>query len=95
MALQGYPTPPIDFNLSTGPVRMLSGPSRYITPTLDVAYGEPCTWMYVGVTGTVVFVAPDGETEVTLIGLLAGAFHPIKSLKILTGTTATGIIVAS
>lgn len=95
MAIQGYPTPPLDFNLFTGPTRMLSGPSRYIVPSVNVPYGEVMRWMYVGVTGNVVFLAPDAVTQVTLIGLASSVWHPINSLAILSGTTATGIVLGS
>lgn len=93
--IQVQSVPPLDGNLFTGPTRAMSGPARYITPTLDTQYGEKMQWVYIGVTGNLSFVAWDG-TVVTLVGLAPGVFHPIKSLMInSTGTTATDIVVAS
>lgn len=87
--------PALDPNLFTGPTRATSGPARFLAPTLDVQYGELMRFIYVGTTGNVAFIAPNGNT-VTLTGLVAGVFHPIWSLQInSSGTTAANIIVAS
>lgn len=95
MAIQTYPTPPIDFNLYTGPARLMGGAARVFVPTLDVPYGEVARWMYIGVTGDVTYLTPDG-TQITLVGLLSGAWHIHYSIKVLSaGTTATNIVVAS
>jgi len=93
--IQKQDVPPIDGNTYTGPTRTMSGVARFLSPTSDVQYGEKMRWLYVGVAGDVSFVAWDGST-VTLVGLVAGVFHPIYSLMINSaGTTATGIVVGS
>lgn len=93
--IQQQPVPPLDGNTYTGPTRTMAGVARFLSPTLDVQYGEKMRWLYVGVTGDVSFVAWDGST-VVLTGLVAGVFHPIYSLMInSSGTTATGIVVGS
>lgn len=87
--------PPIDPNIKTGPTRIMSGPVRMRTVTLDTAYGEFATWLYVGVSGNVSLIEWDG-TSITLIGLAAGVWHPIYSVQVNSaGTTATNILWAS
>lgn len=86
---------PIDPNLKTGPSRMMSGPVRMRSATLDTAYGECATWLYVGTTGNVNITEWDGTT-ITLTGLAAGVWHPVASLQVNTaGTTATSILWGS
>lgn len=86
---------PIDPNLKTGPSRIMSGPVRMRTVTLDTPYGEFATWLYVGVTGNVNITEWDGTT-ITLTGLAAGVWHPIYSVQVNTaGTTATNILWAN
>jgi hypothetical protein len=87
--------PPLDPNLKTGPSRIMSGVVRTLNPTLDVAYGEFMSWLYVGASGNISYVKWDGTTQV-LVGLAAGVWHPIYSVMInSSGTTATGIVVGS
>lgn len=93
--VQRQDIPPLDGNTFTGPTRTLAGVARFLTPTLDVAYGEKMRWIYIGVLGDVSFVALNGLT-ITLTGLSAGVFHPIWSLQInSSGTTASEIVVGS
>lgn len=95
MALRVLDVRPLDPNLKTGPSRLMSGPVRMRTVTLDVAYGEFATWLYVGVSGNVSLVEWDGTT-ILLTGLAAGVFHPIFSLMInSSGTTATNLVWGS
>ena len=95
MALNILNVMPLDPNLKTGPTRVMSGPVRMRNVTLDIAYGEFATWLYVGVTGNVSLVEWDGTT-IVLTGLAAGVWHPIYSLMInSSGTTATNIVWAS
>lgn len=95
MSIQTYTVPPIDFNLYTGPARLMGGAARQWVPVLDTPYGEVARFMYVGVTGDVTYITPEGKT-ITLVGLLSGAWHIHYSLEILSaGTTATNIVVAS
>lgn len=93
--LEQQDIPKLDGNNFTGPTRTMAGVARFLSPTLDVQYGEKMRWIYVGVTGNVSFIALNGST-VVLTGLVAGIFHPIWSLQInSSGTTATGIVVGS
>lgn len=87
--------PPLDPNLKTGPSRIMSGPVRIRSVTLDTPYGEYATWLYVGGSGDVSILCWDG-TSITLTGLVAGVWHPIYSLSVNSaGTTATNILWAS
>ncbi len=91
MSLTTLNVQPIDPNLKTGPSRIMSGPVRMRTVTLDTAYGEFATWLYVGVSGDVNITEWDG-TNITLVGLAAGVWHPIYSIRVNTaGTGATSI----
>jgi hypothetical protein len=93
--IQQQTVPPLDGNTYTGPTRTMSGVARFLTPSLDVQYGEKMRWIYVGVAGNLSFVDYNGNTQ-TLVGLAAGVFHPIYSLQInSSGTTATNILVGS
>jgi len=86
---------PIDPNLKTGPSRIMSGPVRMRSVTLDTPYGEFATWLYVGVTGNVNITEWDGTTLV-ITGLAAGVWHPIYSIQVQSAsTTATNILWAS
>lgn len=87
--------PPLDPNGYTGPVRVMSGVARMGDVTLDTAYGEFARWLYVGTSGDVSIVKWDGTSQI-LVGLAAGVFHPIYSIKVNTaGTTAIGMIWGS
>jgi hypothetical protein len=95
MALNTLNVMPIDPNLKTGPSRIMSGPVRIRPVTLDTAYGEFATWLYVGVTGNVEITEWDGTT-VTMVGLAAGVWHPVYSLMVNSaGTTASSLLWAS
>jgi hypothetical protein len=95
MALNTLDVRPLDPNLKTGPTRIMSGVVRMADVTLDTAYGEFATWLYVGTTGDVNITCWDG-TDVTLVGLAAGVWHPIYSLRVNTaGTTASNILWGS
>jgi len=86
---------PIDPNLKTGPSRIMSGPVRMRSVTLDTAYGEFATWLYVGKTGDVNITEWDGTT-ITMVGLAAGVWHPIYSVQVNSaGTSADNILWAS
>ncbi len=96
MALQNLQViPKLDGNIFTGNVRMTSGVGKTINPTLDVEYGEKMHWLYIGTAGNVSYTKWDG-TDQTLVGLQAGIWHHILSLRInTTGTTASNIVVGS
>ena len=87
--------PKLDGQLFTGPTRMMSGVGRTLIPTADVYYGEKMQWLYVGTTGNISYTKWDG-TDQTLVGIQAGIWHHILSLKINSvGTTALNIVVGS
>lgn len=100
MAVQLMNIPPLDPNGYTGPTRVMSGVARTGNVTLDTYYGsngsvEYARWLYIGVTGNVSYTKWDG-TDQTLIGLAAGVWHPIYSIKINTAsTTATNLVWGS
>lgn len=96
MALINIQTiPPLDGFTFTGPTRTMAGVARFFTPVLDTPYTEKMRWLYVGVTGNISFIDWTGNT-VTLVGLVAGVWHPIYTLQINSaGTTATSIVVGS
>ena len=100
MALPVISLPPLDPLIFTGPTRNMSGVARTADVVLDTPYGTNGTlefmrWLYVGVTGNVVYVKWDGKTE-TLVGLASGVWHPIYTIQINSaGTTATNIVVGS
>jgi len=100
MAVQLVTVPALDPNAYTGPTRVMSGVARSGTVTLDTLYGpngsvEFARWLYVGVTGNVSYRKWDG-TDQTLVGLAAGVWHPIFSIKVnTTGTTATDLVWGS
>jgi hypothetical protein len=87
--------PKLDGNLFTGPTRIMSGVGRTLNPVLDTFYGEKMQWIYVGTTGNISYTKWDGTNQV-LVGLQAGIWHHILSLRInSTGTTASNIVVGS
>ena len=100
MAVQLSQITPLDPNAYTGPTRVMSGVARTGDATLDTYYGpngsvEFARWLYVGVAGNVSYVKWDGTTQ-NLIGLAAGVWHPIFSIKInSSGTTATNLVWGS
>lgn len=100
MAVQLMDVPPLDPNGFTGPTRVMSGVARTGSVTLDTYYGtggtvEFARWLYVGTTGNVTFMKWDGTTQ-ALIGLAAGVWHPIYSIRVETGgTTATNLVWGS
>lgn len=100
MAVQLINIPALDPNAYTGPTRVMSGVARTGSVTTDIMYGdngsvEFARWLYVGVTGNVSYRKWDG-TDQTLIGLAAGVWHPIYSIRInSSGTTATSLVWGS
>lgn len=88
--------PPLDPNLYTAQVRMLSGPARTGTVTYNTGFTNSTTpagvfefarWLYVGTTGDLAYTKWDGTTE-TLPNIAAGIWHPIYAINVLTtGTT--------
>lgn len=99
MAIQLVDVPPLDPNIYTGPTRVMSGIARMGDIVTDQYYNtaspEFARWLYVGVSGNVSIVKWDGTTQV-LVGLGAGIWHPIYSIKInSSGTTATNLVWGS
>jgi hypothetical protein len=100
MAVQLCNIPPLDPNSFTGPTRTMAGVARTGSVTLDTYYGpngsvEFARWLYVGTSGAVSYTRWDGTTQ-TLVGLAAGVWHPIYSIRVNTsGTVATGIVWGS
>lgn len=100
MALATVNVLPIDPYLKTGPSRIMSGPCRMAAVVLGSPYGtngasEFATWLYLGVAGNVAITCWDG-TIVTMVGLVAGVWHPIYSLQVNTsGTTASSMLWGS
>lgn len=100
MALPTVNVPPLDPNSYTGPVRTMAGVARTGDVTLDSPYGDAgvpefARWLYVGGSGNVSYVKWDGTTQ-TLVGLVAGLWHPIYSKQInSSGTTATNLVWGS
>ena len=100
MAVQLVNIPALDPNTYTGPTRVMAGVARTGSATLDTYYGtgnsvEFARWLYVGVTGNLSYTKWDG-TEQVLIGLAAGVWHPIYSVKVNSdSTTATSIVWGS
>lgn len=96
MAVQLSIITPLDPNAYTGPTRVMSGVAKTGDVILDQYYGinnsvEFARWVYVGITGNVSYVKWDGTIQ-TLVGLAAGVWHPIFSIKVnSSGTTATNI----
>ena len=100
MAVQLCNVPALDPNSYTGPTRTMSGVARTGAATLGAYYGpngsvEFARWLYVGVTGVVSYTKWDGTNQ-TLVGLAAGVWHPIYSIRVNTAdTTATSIVWGS
>jgi hypothetical protein len=100
MAVQLIEVPALDPNAYTGPTRIMSGVARTGSVVADSLYGpngsvEFARWLYLGVTGNVSYMKWDGTSQ-TLVGLAAGVWHPIYSIKINSaGTTATSLVWGS
>lgn len=100
MAVQLQNIPALDPNAYTGPTRVMAGVARTGDITVDTFYGangtvEFARWLYVGVSGNVSYKKWDG-TDQTLIGLVAGVWHPIFSIMVNNAdTTATNLIWGS
>ena len=100
MAVQLVNIPALDPNAYTGPTRVMSGVARTGDVTTDTMYGangsvEFARWLYIGVTGNVSIRKWDG-TDQTLIGLAAGVWHPIYSIRVNSAlTTATNLVWGS
>lgn len=100
MAVQLCQITPLDPNAYTGPIRVMSGVARTGDVALDTYYGpngsvEFARWLYVGVTGNVSYRKWDGSDQ-TCVGLAAGVWHPVFSIRVNTsGTTATDLVWGS
>jgi hypothetical protein len=100
MAVQLVNVPALDPNAYTGPTRVMAGVARTGDVVLDNYYGanssvEFARWLYIGVTGNVSYTKWDGTNQ-TLIGLAAGVWHPVFSIKVNTAlTTATSLVWGS
>ncbi len=100
MAVQLLDVKALDPNAYTGPTRVMAGVARTGDVILDTYYGangtvEFARWLYVGTEGDVSYVKWDGTSQ-TLIGLAAGVWHPIFSIKINTaGTDAEDLVWGS
>ncbi len=100
MAVQLVNVPPLDPNGYTGPTRVMAGVGRTGNVVLNTYYGlngsvEFARWLYVGGTGNLSYTKWDGTDQV-LVGLLAGFWHPIYSIRVnSTGTTATNLVWGS
>ena len=100
MAVQLSQLSPLDPNAYTGPTRVMSGVAKTGDATADQYYGpnnsvEFARWLYAGVTGDVSYTKWDGTTQ-TLVGLAAGVWHPIFSIKVnSSGTSATDLVWGS
>lgn len=97
MAVQLVNVPPLDPNAYTGPTRVMSGVARTGTATADTYYGangsvEFARWLYVGVTGNVSYTKWDGTNQ-TLVGLAAGVWHPVYSIRVNSASTTAMDIV--
>lgn len=97
MAVQLVTVPPLDPNGYTGPTRVMSGVARTGDVTLDTFYGangavEFARWLYVGTTGNVSYTKWDGTNQ-TLVGLAAGVWHPIYSIRVNTAATTAASLV--
>lgn len=65
-----------------------------ITTDADEDLPSPVRGIYVGVTGDLTVVAPNGAT-ITYENIVAGVWHPITAVRVMaTGTDATGLIGA-
>lgn len=64
-----------------------------VTPSDTDNLSQPGIGLYVGVSGDVKVDTTDGFT-ITMVGLVAGVWHPIAAKKVYSaGTTATSILV--
>ena len=100
MAVQLVNVGALDPNAYTGPTRVMAGVARTGNVSLDGYYGangtvEFARWLYAGVTGDVSYTKWDG-TDQTILGLAAGVWHPIYSIRVNTSdTTATNLVWGS
>ncbi len=100
MAVQLQNVPALDPNGFTGPTRVMAGVARTGTCVADTYYGangavEFARWLYIGVTGNVLYTKWDGTTQL-LIGLASGVWHPIYSIKVNgEATSATNLVWGS
>lgn len=90
----------INWIFGGNPVKTDSGTaimSRSVTPhdTNDITGVDvlgPCNALYIGVTGNITIVTPEGQDQL-YENLAAGVYHPIAATKVKsTGTTATKIV---
>lgn len=100
MAVQLCNVPALDPNSFTGPTRTMAGVARCGDVVVDTYYGangsvEFARWLYVGVTGNLSYTKWDGTNQ-TVVGLAAGVWHPIYSIRVnSSGTTATSMVWGS
>ncbi len=98
MAVQLFNVPALDPYAYTGPTRVMAGVARTGSVVLDTMYGDNGTvefarWLYVGVTGTISYKKWDGTDQI-LVGLAAGVWHPVYSIRINSvGTSGVASIV--
>lgn len=92
MSLPYNKVSPLDPNLYTAQVRVLSGPVRTGTVSYDTGFTNSTTppgvlefsrWIYVGTNGNLAYTKWDGTTEM-LPNLAAGIWHPIYAVNILS-----------
>ena len=77
-------------SLESAPATMLRAVSTSDTVVLPLG---PCKAFVIGTGGNVAVIAEDDTSAVTITGLQAGQFVPVRAKQILaTGTTATGIV---
>jgi hypothetical protein len=95
MSLPYSAVPPLDPNLYTAQVRVLSGPVRTGTVTYDTGFSNSTSppgvlefsrWIYVGTTGNLSYTKWDGTVEL-LPNLAAGIWHPIYAVNVTTTNT--------
>ena len=72
----------------TGPIERAAA----VTPA-NADLAEICRAVWVGVTGTLVVRFPGAPTtDVTLSGVAAGVWHPMRVLRVGAASTATGVV---
>ncbi len=97
MALPVLDIKPLDINLFTAQVRILTGPIRTGTITYDTGFTNSLTpagvfevarWIYIGVTGNLSYTKLDGTIEI-LPNIAAGIWHPLAGAVSVTSANTT------